>query len=238
MVREGTNRDAGGISPQLNSDGGSCAVAEKNALIEALPLEERIPQSLVCFRFGMPGTCTYCGNTAKAIDHCILWSFLSAMHKRHSWANRRGITTYTCPTCNSKLSDRFFDTFLERVEFINGYWQERYFARAKKQPAWSQDELMTVKYSLRSFIKNKLDEVGLLKTQSEWIGTDEFRYELEEVRCTLDYNRENESFPILERYFGSSFSYFIDGKASQPAKTNLIEKGLIEPNGDYLANTC
>ena len=86
---------------------------------------------------------------------------------------------------------------------------------------------MTVDYSLRSFIKNKLNEVGLLKTQSEWIHSDEFRYELEEIRRTLEYNRENESFAILEGYFGSSFSYFIDGNASQPAKTNLIEKGLI-----------
>jgi hypothetical protein len=139
------------------------------------------------YRFGFRHHCTYCGATPQDVDHCIAWAYISAPGDKRS--NVRGITTYSCHKCNSKLSDRMFDSFIERVIFIRSYYVrvlKRFFTH------WTLKEIKqeNFDYGLETFILDHYHTRDLCEERVKWTETKEFIEIMDQNKFSIIQNIE------------------------------------------------
>ncbi len=153
------------------------------------------------YRFGYQQYCTYCGAFPQDIDHCIAWAYISASGARRS--NVKGITTHSCFKCNSKLSDRMFDSFIERVIFMRNYYAEvlkKYFGN------WTLKEIKqeNFDYGLETFILDSYYTKQLCEERVKWTETKEFKEIMDQNKFAVIQNVEklspNQSAYLIE-YF-------------------------------------
>lgn len=124
------------------------------------------------FHFGIEETCTYCGEYADSVDHCIPWAMLHTANesKRRSL---RGITTPSCMWCNQKLMDNFYPTFAERLTTVESF----VIREAKKYtgvPSWADEDICKLDFTLRSYVSKvqniirKLDQMRTWRYSKGW----------------------------------------------------------------------
>ena len=113
-------------------------------------------------------SCTYCGESAVALDHVIPRMFISGLSKRTGDpGGEPGFTVPSCTQCNSILGSRIFNNLVERKEFVH----KRLLVKLRKHNAtvgWSNDEIEELGPALRGCI-----EVGMAKRE---IARDRIRY--------------------------------------------------------------
>lgn len=74
----------------------------------------------VSFVFGIPYTCTYCGNPADGLDHVMPWTIITAQKRRDGGGGHTpGVRTHCCRQCNSILGNRIYPTMWLRIMHVN-----------------------------------------------------------------------------------------------------------------------
>ena len=151
------------------------------------------------YRFGYQQYCTYCGSQAQSIDHCVAWAYISALGARKS--NVKGITTHACFKCNSKLNDRMFDTFIERVIFMRSYYSEvmkRYFGD------WTMKEIeqQNFDYTLKTYIMDNYYTREQCEQRIKWTETKEFKEIMDQNKFSIVNN--------IEKFTPGQKNYLID----------------------------
>jgi len=89
-------------------------------------------------------TCRYCGDYAGGIDHVVPLSLISDHHPDNLVA--------CCSRCNSTAGNKLFDSFQEKLKFINDSILRR--IRGLRIPIWLAEEYLELGHILRNKIKN------------------------------------------------------------------------------------
>ena len=146
------------------------------------------------YKFGIPYTCTYCGEYADTIDHCIPYSILRTDGRKH-----RRLLGFCCPACrecNCLLGNRVFTTFQDRVLYVNGTLKKKYGAH---HVVWDEEELEEVSGNLRKFIQGENTRFLISRDRILWINTNSFRKIIKEVEDDLESNSQIEN--ELKKFF-------------------------------------
>lgn len=130
------------------------------------------------FLVGSWPTCAYCGESSQCRDHVWPVSFITSMDRRISrnLVFQIGPQVLACHRCNTKLSNRFFDTFQERCRFIANWKIKR---AAKISAYWTSPELRQLQGRLQAYVLEKQREKQLLQKQIDWYWSEEFFRNLE-----------------------------------------------------------
>lgn len=80
-----------------------------------------------------------------------------------------GPQTPCCRDCNSKLSNRYFDTFYDRCMFIRGYLNGQL-----KPVGWSQKQINELSGWLRSRVIHDVNKKLAMFNRYDWMDTREF----------------------------------------------------------------
>lgn len=135
------------------------------------------------YKFGIPYTCSYCGDLAETMDHCIPWS----VAKRND-NQRRNLIGFCCPACQdcqNILGNRVFSTFQDRVLFVKGKLRNRY---GKGHPVWDEEELSELSGNLRKYVEGENYKFNLSRSRILWTNTNEFRKLISEVEEDLRWD--------------------------------------------------
>jgi hypothetical protein len=157
------------------------------------------------YRFGLKDRCTYCGTLSERIDidHCIAWSYISSNGEKRS--NIKGITTYSCAKCNSKLNDRMFDTFIERMMFMRTYYS-RVYSRFSTDWTYKTIKQENFDYTLETYVLDDYLHKEQCEKKIKWIKSNVFKEEIyDQVKFSVLHNLENftsEQQAFLFEYFG------------------------------------
>lgn len=150
-------------------------------------------------RFGSWAFCSYCGEVPVGVDHCVPWNTLARLGQTRS--NNVGLTTYACQLCNSKLNDRVFDTFEDRVAHMT-----RVFSRkARKATAWDRAEAAReLRGSLKRHVLAKCDDKEVYQRQAAWPTHPDFLDMLADMRARIVGNSDalsDKELDFLRGYF-------------------------------------
>lgn len=129
--------------------------------------------------FGNPEICTYCGCEAREIEHVIPLSAFRVSKKETR--NSKGVMTFACEECNNLLYDFYFNTFAERLLFL----QEKYIKKLKRFkhiPSWTDEEMLELDQKLRSHICHKQLRIRELDQKITWLGSLGFRKCISDLR--------------------------------------------------------
>lgn len=146
------------------------------------------------YKFGIPHTCTYCGEYADTIDHCIPYSVL-----RNETRKKNKLLGFCCPACkecNCLLGNKVFTTFQERVLFVNRTLKKKYGAH---RVVWDKEELEEISGNLKKYIQAENITFQISRDRILWINGNSFRKMIKEVEEDLESNFliENE----LKKFF-------------------------------------
>lgn len=158
------------------------------------------------FIFGTWSFCSYCGESPNCKDHCIPFSFLSLADRniKRSIGKTVGPQALSCGKCNSMLGSKYFDTFLERCEYLS----KRYFKSALKISAtWEDSELKKLDHNLKSLIEQKQIKKQWLYEKSNWYLSDAFFYNLENLLYEPTLQKDS---PRFFEYYHKFFSGTLD----------------------------
>ena len=168
----------------------------------------KVKLGLPDYLFGDSTYCSYCGESMiqspSSIDHCIPRSFFLDVGVRGS--NARGLTTHSCFKCNSILSDKIFDTFRQRREYVTNHYQrviDRFF---NEENTWTSQELdeHDVDYGLRKLIEQKIFNRYVLIDKVNWPYAPEYE-EIVLAGVTFDIKYTdtfNEAqLPFMRKFF-------------------------------------
>lgn len=129
---------------------------------------------LPSFHFGSPNFCTYCGDDANQRDHIIAVSY-QTLAKKHRFSGT-GPWCWSCGTCNRWLSNRYFDGFKERCEFI--HWR----LETKAKPLeWTQAQLERIDYTVRSYVKADMEKRQWWRQRADFYQSRDFYLNLESL---------------------------------------------------------
>jgi hypothetical protein len=129
---------------------------------------------LPSFCFGNDSTCTYCGDVASSMDHCI--PVLSQSTFRKGKMPTYGPRTPSCQACNGILGSKYFDTFLERCQYVSDGWKSRV-----KPVIWTNKEINELQGQLRSFVSQDVQRRLHVFNRSDWMDTRDFWLNLESL---------------------------------------------------------
>ena len=169
--------------------------------------EQSVKLELPDYRFGSGAYCTYCGesllHTPTHVEHCIPNSFFLQLGMKTS--NARGLTTYSCATCNNKLGDKIFNTFRQRREYLTNYYQtitDRFF---NEENTWTEEELdeHEVDYGLRKLIEQKIHNRYVLLDKLNWPLSPEYGQIISDVTFDIKYTDifNDTQLYFMKRYF-------------------------------------
>lgn len=103
--------------------------------------------------------CIYCGSPATVVDHIIPYAYVQT----HTLDNLVGC----CAVCNGIASDKHFDTFIEKMMFVQGVRRKRGLEQTGGiTPEATRDKKVTSLSSKE--IKGTLRKLDLLKTQKTY----------------------------------------------------------------------
>lgn len=125
------------------------------------------------FIFGDPMVCTYCGCRATEIDHVIPIAGTTNRKRRHADMSK-GIRTYACKRCNTKLGCKRFDHFGDRLNFLANYYQEL-AQEFKRDSEWSDEEIQELDYTLRTYVASNQERMKELDEKVTWKDSIQFR---------------------------------------------------------------
>jgi hypothetical protein len=121
--------------------------------------------------FGQFETCTYCGDFANQIDHVI--PLTQFTHLPRKTADKYGIRTYACGSCNQLIGDKYFETFAKRCEFARLRIERKTKAKYK-DTGWTDEEIAGLDYSLRGYVARHQYKAQLLTKRLQWYGSFDF----------------------------------------------------------------
>lgn len=109
------------------------------------------------FRFGTPNICTYTGLPAETMDHVFSWSSISSKDRNfyQKSSNGQGITTPCSYLANKILSSKYFNTFIQRIDYVHQEIEKK-FKSVSNLPKWTPQELSELSFKLQEDIKFKL----------------------------------------------------------------------------------
>lgn len=166
--------------------------------------------------FGNEKFCTYCGYKPDETDHVIPISSYQVAN-RSAYKNF-GLKTYSCHNCNFVLYDRVFNTFFERMQYMQGYYNKQFIANysnKERQPSWTEEELKELDYNLKTFVVGKLSKQKETKRKARrssryndsrlvWLVSSSFQRIMRELKSRPQFDPKSDQFvPWL-------FDYFID----------------------------
>lgn len=125
------------------------------------------------FIFGDQNTCTYCGGPGESVDHVIPVSWFSRVGREKTGVNGKGIRTWSCKSCNSALSNNYFDSFADRCLFVESYYRRKFKKLLESDP-WESDELRGVTGKLLAYVKEQQGKREAAESVVEWNGSDSF----------------------------------------------------------------
>jgi hypothetical protein len=97
--------------------------------------------------------CLYCGNQASHNEHLIPFSMLTASVRKQR--GNCGLISRSCPSCNSVLSNNYFDTLDRRVDFVTKDIAKK-FRKIRCNTNWTQREVSELSLPLRSLLEAKI----------------------------------------------------------------------------------
>ena len=160
--------------------------------------------SIPDMRFGIDGTCTYCGGESECIDHVIPWAYIANHGEARS--NHRGLTTPACNWCNARLGSKMFPSMLERLMHIET--KARTLAKKhKKAPAWADEEIMELDGSLRVYVIKSQLEMRMADRVSSWAYAPKFRRVIDTVRSSAYFEYGS---PLQNRFVVEFFRDLVD----------------------------
>ena len=150
-------------------------------------------------KFGNEGVCTYCGDVATAVDHCIPISF-QTLENRLGKMRKYGPQTPSCHHCNSKLSSKHFDTFYDRCKFVSDSWSDEL-----KPVLWTQKEIEGLSGWLRNRVASEMNRRMWLFNRADWMDTRDFWLNIENLTWDERLSVGSKTFhPALYEYFKST----------------------------------
>lgn len=122
--------------------------------------------SLPVFEFGRRGVCTYCGDPGDSRDHVIAVSYQKNVRKRESEC---GPWCWACRSCNSKLCNRYFDSFKQRCEWI----RDRIEMRVRPID-WSDAQVNSLQWELRDLVRRDVFKRRWMRMRADFYDSREF----------------------------------------------------------------
>ena len=150
--------------------------------------EQQIVPNMV---FGTEGICTYCGDIATDIDHVIPLSQYS--QARPNNANNKGIRTFACNSCNLLLSDKYFNTFEERLNYIFNL-NIKAAGKTGKSAVWTQKEIDELDWSLRSYVASRQLEIYNIQKKADWCYSSQFYRNILDLHSNNYLNKKSPKF--------------------------------------------
>jgi hypothetical protein len=98
--------------------------------------------------------CTYCGQLANGVDHVTPVAY-AQHHRKSGWDMAN--TVPCCMECNSVANDKYFETIEEKAVWLADKLARRH-QRILQSPAWSEEELETLRGTLRKTVEAKQAE--------------------------------------------------------------------------------
>jgi len=126
--------------------------------------------------------CAYCGSVATCIDHVIPYAFVTNVYKKvrtQSKRNKRNILVKSCLQCNGLGSDKLFNNFWEKKQYI----AERVYKKYKKllnSPDWIESDILQLDRDLqlhvysseinKKFIRLRLENLNKIEIFGEIVA--------------------------------------------------------------------
>jgi hypothetical protein len=103
--------------------------------------------------------CFYCGAPAQCLDHVPPLKIMDSLDKNKLKKDKiPKCLLPSCSECNSRLGDRALITVMDRLLYLESY----YDAHFKKQKAkWTKEEINELGPSLREYVKHHQDKLNL-----------------------------------------------------------------------------
>lgn len=157
------------------------------------------------FDFGSPTTCTYCGDDANATDHVIAVSYQKSGRRKPSDRHGYGPVTYCCISCNSILSNKWFNGFEERCRHVSTSLN-----RHATAVQWTNKEIAKVDYSLQGYLEHERNKRLWYRYRADWFQSKDFFLNIEQLRYEPALDRFSPVYnEALADYFRSTLA-FID----------------------------
>lgn len=110
--------------------------------------------------------CTYCGDPAREREHVA--PLAVTQYTEADWSSEYPTKIVpACRECNRIASDHTFRTLSAKREFIHAKLRKRY-RRCLETPAWTQEELAELGWTLRSHIQHMLAKQRILRRRLSW----------------------------------------------------------------------
>lgn len=178
-----------GLGKEPSTIGGKSPWGWKMSEIESLLLPN--------FSFGSPSCCTYCGCAATQKDHVIAVSYQS-ISKKHRFSGT-GPWCWACGNCNRSLSNRYFDSFKDRCEWVQWLYESK-----AKPIEWHIWELGPLDHNLRSHIRAEMERRKQFRGKADFYGSRDFYLNLESLIWEVSQLRNSGiGAKFLASYFSS-----------------------------------
>ncbi len=118
------------------------------------------------FAFGNRQHCAYCGDPADSRDHVIAVSYnrdVWKRGKRHGVDPDLGPVTWACRDCNSRIYNRWFESFDARCRWIRDALNKE-----AKEILWTKSEIEKLDYTLRTYVQNRVDVLKWFRLRADW----------------------------------------------------------------------
>lgn len=139
-----------------------------------LMIKEPFSGHLPVFYFGNQSKCTYCGDPADTRDHIIPVSYQQTSRK--AAFSGCGPMTYACRNCNLTLSNRWFDTFKQRCEWMS--WR---ISQKAAPILWSNHQIQKLDHSLRSYVHQKMMRNKWFRFRADFYESREYILNIENL---------------------------------------------------------
>jgi hypothetical protein len=149
------------------------------------------------FVIGNSLSCVYCGSDAETKDHVIPVAQQTVNPNPKGRLTSFGPVAYCCSRCNTKLSDRYFETFDQRCQWISQVWNVR-----AKPVFWSNAQIEKLDHKLKMFIRQERDKRLGFRLRSDWYGSRDYLLSLEPLLWQKELDPSNrKASAVLIRYF-------------------------------------
>lgn len=103
--------------------------------------------------------CFYCGETAQCLDHSPALTTLESMPKGYMKRNEIPHALLTCCfQCNSALGSKNLPTVLDRLMYLESYYEA--FLKKQKQK-WDSEEIDELGSNLKKYVKHKQEQLDI-----------------------------------------------------------------------------
>lgn len=163
-------------------------------------LDPKTPPKML---FGEPNICTYCGQPSNCIDHVIPFSYYSVVVSKRA-RDSTGIRTFSCNMCNGILGDRFFDTFLDRIKFVNATWIQK-GQKYARSASWSDQEIADLDHTLRTYVASQTYKIRFYDSVAEWPFSSGFWFAIDNLKSSNVLDREHPKYSEFAASFFKGF---------------------------------